>query len=126
MSPSKQLQYFVGKVCTVFIGGILSRQFNERQFADYFVGVVDQITDNGIFTTHPVTGCKNFYALSSVVAICEEQVLDPNKPEEAELIRELKEQGVAPDLVRNDSPYADIDVMADLAKQAKEIEKRKK
>lgn len=128
-STAKHLEYFVGRVCTIFIGGNLNRSFNEQQFADYFVGVVDAVSQDGIFTTHPVTGGKNYYAFSSVVAICEEQVLDPEKPEEAELIRELQENGVQPNMQlksTTESPYADIDVMTDLARQAKEIEEKRK
>jgi hypothetical protein len=113
----KALQYFVGKVCTVFIGGSLNRSFSDQQFTDYFVGVVESITPDAVFTSHPVTGCRNYYPLTAVIGICEEQVLDPGKPEEAEFIQELKQQGVQPnlDLTRStESPFTDIDVLADL------------
>lgn len=110
---SSTLKYFVGKVCTVFTSPI-NRQFTDQQFNDYFVGLIESVNEDGIIAVHSITGCKNFYSLSSLVALCEEQVLDPSKPEEAKLIQEFKNSG----------PYAEIDIMADLARQAKELEKK--
>ena len=84
----KRLQYFKGKVCTVFTLRT-QKEFTERQFTDYFVGVVEAIEEGGVWTTHPLTGSKNFIAISSLVGIAEEQTLDPEKPEDAALIKEL-------------------------------------
>lgn len=120
----KALQYFAGRVVTVFIKGQLQRSFNDRQFNDYFVGQVDWINEDGLMTTHPVTGCKNFYNLDDIVGFAEEQVLNPEIPEEAEIIKSftMKSNPVHP---QNSSPYADIDIMEDLARQAKELEKKR-
>ncbi len=118
---SKNLGYFVGKVCTI-LSRPINRQFDEKQSNDYFLGIVECVTEDGIFTTHTITGCKNFYLLKNIVGICEEQVLDPSRPEEAELIQEFK-QKVTPS---DNSPFVDIDLMASLAKQAKEMERKKK
>lgn len=136
----KALQYFTGKVVTVFVKGQLQRGFDDRQFNDYFVGYVDWINEDGLMTTHPVTGCKNYYCLDDIVGIAEEQVLDPGNPEEAELIKSITGKTTKepennrsfsvqsePTMPQNNSPFADIDVMEDLARQAKELdEKRKK
>ncbi len=116
-STLKNLEYFVGKPCTILVSQI-ARQFTDAQFNDYFVGIVESANEDGVMTVHPITSCKNFYPMSRVVAISEEQMLDPSQPEQAELIEEFKTQA-------NPSPYADIDVMADLARQAKELEKKK-
>lgn len=85
-----ELKTFQGKVCTVFIAGPLSMKFDLTQFADYFTGRIDLVTDEGIFATHPITGCRNFYPLKYVAGVCEEQVLDPSKPEDAEIIKQVK------------------------------------
>jgi len=124
----KHLEYFVNKVCTVFVTD-MPKHFNGQQFTDYFVGLVQAANEDGVVTVHPITGCKNFFPYAHIIGISEEQVLDPNQPDQAALIEELKKKGVVPQVevkeFKNESPYADIDIMADLARQAKELEKKK-
>ncbi len=115
----KALQYFAGRVVTVFIKGQLQRTFNDRQFNDYFVGMVDWINEDGLMTTHSQTGCKNFFSLEDIAFIVEEQVLDPQNPQEAEIIKELTKP-----IPQTDSPFADINVLENLARQAKEQRKK--
>ena len=87
----KNLEYFVGKAVTIITGPI-NRDFDERQKCDYFVGVVASVDSMGLMTQHPITGCKNYYFYSQICSISEEQVLDPEDPEDAKLIAELEEK----------------------------------
>jgi cyclopropane fatty-acyl-phospholipid synthase-like methyltransferase len=122
----KSLEYFVKRVCTIFVTD-MPKHFTHQQFNDYFVGLVESIDLDGVVTIHPVTGCKNFFPYSHIVGISEEQMLDPSKPADAELIKEIKEKGIQPSMEMkvDESQFADIDIMADLARQAKEMEKKK-
>jgi len=60
----KTLTYFEGRVCTVFTQAINRNFTKDTQEIDYFVGIVDKITELGIWTTHPTTRTKNFYFLN--------------------------------------------------------------
>ena len=60
MKNSDTIQYFVGKICTIFTVPI-NREFNERQNVDYFVGRVDGFDDKGILMSHVISNCKNYY-----------------------------------------------------------------
>ena len=65
----KLQQKFQGKICTILTHPIAKRDFNDAQFADFFTGVVDEIDDDGIFTTHALTACKNFYFFTRSIYI---------------------------------------------------------
>lgn len=119
-----QLQHFVGKVCTVFTGPI-NRGFEERQAIDYFVGVVEGIDETGILTYHPITKCKNYFFLHGVLGISEEQTLDPDNPEHAQMIEEFRKKKTRedqepmppplhPQAAPDDSPFIDIEQLAKL------------
>jgi hypothetical protein len=69
---NKELNYFINKPITIITNSI-NRNFNETQSIDYFTGICEKITDQGIFTYHPITKCKNFILFSSMVGIFEEQ-----------------------------------------------------
>lgn len=69
---NKELNYFIDKPITIITNSI-NRNFNETQSIDYFTGICEKITDQGIFTYHPITKCKNFILFSSMVGIFEEQ-----------------------------------------------------
>jgi len=109
----KNLDYFVGKAVTIITVNI-NRQFDERQLCDYFVGVVDSIDSMGVMTTHPVTGCKNYYPFANICAISEEQVLDSQNPEHAPVIQEMEKRRVA---AKPATPYVDPDFLSNLAKK---------
>ena len=141
MKNSDTLQYFVGKICTIFTAPI-NREFNERQNVDYFVGRVDGFDDKGILMSHVVSNCKNFYFFQNVISIAEEQLVDSDDPilKEYESIKEQKKdqvtqpqpqpqpqpQQLEPQHAQyheeevNDSPFVDIAAISDLAKKAKE------
>lgn len=137
LTIKKLQQNYVGKIATVLTIGI-GKTLTDQQFADFFTGRVDAIDEDGIYTTHALTGCKNFFAFPHVIGILEEQVITEDNPEYHNLVEEVKKkqekrqaQQVPPNLYITEPPpgappppsqYAEIDVMADLARQAKEIE----
>lgn len=77
----KELEYFIDKPITIITKSI-NRNFNETQSIDYFTGICEKITQNGIFTIHPITGCKNFILFSSIVGVFEEQKVLEEKVEQ--------------------------------------------
>lgn len=90
------LKYFVGKVCSVFTNTI-NRDFHKenpknfvQQNVNYFVGVVENIDSQGVMITQLQTGFKSYFFLNNIVAICEEEVLDPSKEQDAKVINDLK------------------------------------
>lgn len=68
----EELNYFLNKPITVITNSI-NRNFNEMQSIDYFTGICEKITDYGLFTIHPITGCKNFIFFNLIIGIFEEQ-----------------------------------------------------
>ena len=112
----KHCEYFVGKVCTIFAGPI-NRNFDERQMVDYFVGIVQSIDEKGIWTTHPITKCRNYFLWTGIIGISEEQMLDPDNPEHAKLIKEHKAKKELPPEPEQESPYVDIDAIQKLIKK---------
>ena len=101
---------FVGKICTILTSPTPKYNFSDTQFSDFFTCVIDSIDEDGVFGTHPTTGCKNFYNLSNIIGIIEEQVFYEDNPEHAEIIAKIKQ---APKTKPND--FADIDLMSKLA-----------
>ena len=92
------LNYFKGKVCSVFTRSI-NRNFHQenpktflQQNVMYFVGVIEEVDDNGILMTQLQTGLKNYFFLSGLVAICEEEVLQPKNEKDAAIINNIKDK----------------------------------
>ena len=117
------LQYFVGKVCTIITPNI-NWKFDERQSADYFSGIVERITSLGIWTIHPITQNKNFYFITQITAIIEEQFITPDDPNYDAVVGQYKEdkkpkQPVmqTPVVKPPESPFMDIDELEKLAKE---------
>lgn len=121
----KLQQKFQGKICTIMTHPIAKRDFNDAQFADFFTGVVDEIDDDGIFTTHALTACKNFYFFSQVIGIIEEQVLDQQNPEHIKIIEEVKDNMKNPKKTSetNEDQFINIE---DLAELTAKLQKGKK
>jgi|SRR5215831_2388589 len=115
------LTYFVGKACTIFTHPV-NRNFNEKQLQDYFIGMVESVDARGIWTKHPLTGCKNYYPMEGIIAICEEQVVhDPKILEKyKEARKEVDAKGVKP----GDPVYIDHEMMAQLSQQAKALSQK--
>lgn len=128
----KKLQMFVGKVCTVLTSSVCKQNFTDTQFPDFFVGAIDSIDEDGIFSKHPLTGCVNFYSWPHVVAIFQEQVIEENDPRYEKIMEEIKNQpekktGIMPvDISENQEiKFLDPDSMAAIAEQAKTMVQRK-
>ena len=113
----KSLNYFIGKVCTIFTTPI-NRTFQERQSIDYFVGRIEAIDEFGIMTSHAITGCKNYFFLKHIIGVSEEQVLNPEKPEDAKLLEEFQAMKKL-QTSEESSPFVDLDQLKALSKLSK-------
>lgn len=92
MSVLKQLQYFVGKVCSI-VTTSMNRSFDEKISREHFVVLVQEIDDGGLWGTHPYNSdLVSFFNLDHVISIHQEEVIDPNNPEHAEMIREFEQK----------------------------------
>jgi hypothetical protein len=128
----KKLQGFVGHVCTILTNSVCKRDFTDTQFPDFFLGIVESIDEDGVFSTHPITGCKNFYSWPHIVGIFQEQVIEETNPEYKQIVEEAKKvpQQQQPNIFpleidpKKQSPFVNPDMMAELAKQAKEIQRK--
>lgn len=94
----KQLEYFLGKVCTIFTIPV-NRDFkseNPTTFPQpvfhYFVGKIIEIDDKGIFLQQWNNNKKlrSYFFIEHIVGISEEEVLDPARPEDAKVIEDFK------------------------------------
>ena len=86
----QHLDYFIGKICTVFTSPI-NRNYKEEQLHNYFLGIVESVDEVGISLKQLTGNLKTFLFLRNIVGIAEEEVLDPDNPEDAETIGRLKE-----------------------------------
>ncbi len=136
----EKLQYFKGKVCSI-ITTAMNRTFDEKIAREHFVTIVEDITTDGIWGSHPYNPeMFNFYFMNHIISIHEEAVLDPNNPEHAEMIQEfeqktgkktqgdlkaplslpvLTESPPAPKSTDGDSAFVDIDTLERLAEHVK-------
>jgi len=87
----EHLQYFIGKVCSVFTPQV-NRSFDELHAREHFVVRVQEITVDGIWGVHPHSGMMTFFSMSHVLLITEEVELDPRNPEHAQMIKEYEEK----------------------------------
>jgi hypothetical protein len=110
---AKLQEKFVGKICTIITLPIPKQNFSDTQFADFFTCLIKSLDQDGIFATHPTTGCENFYNLSHVVGIIEEQVFYEDNPEHAEIISKVRD---LPKTKSNPNDFANIDLMTKLSK----------
>ena len=116
---------FAGKICTRLTSVAAKTNFQDQQFSDFFTARIDSIDEDGIFATHHITGCRNFYPMAHVICILEEQVIHEDDPEYENIMKEVQkapaEQQVNIVPV-NSSPFINPDSMASLAQKAKEIQ----
>jgi hypothetical protein len=116
----KMQEMFLGKICTVLTVTVSKTDFHDTQFADFFTGFMEWIDEDGIITRHHITGCKNFYPISSVVAIMEEQVIEESNPEYKNIISEIQKKPQSKNSVVNfdtGPSFVDPNMLAALAKQ---------
>jgi hypothetical protein len=120
----KKLQEFIGQVCTIITTATCKNDFTDVQFPDFFLGIVESIDEDGVFSKHPVTKCVNFYSWPHIVGIFQEQVIQKNDPQYEEVIKEIKssppQQGAFMPINMDESPFVNPDLMAEIAKQASE------
>jgi hypothetical protein len=127
---NQNLKYFIGKVCSIFTLPI-SRNFKEEspetypeQPYLYFIGVVEAVDDQGILVTQVTSGLKSYFFKQALVAIAEEQVLDPSNEKDAAAINQIKQ---ANETVRDQlkkyeqksNEYVDPDQLTSMLKQIK-------
>ena len=127
------LDYFIGRICTIFTVPT-NRDFkseNPQTFPQpvfhYFVGRVIEISQKGIFIEqwNNKKKLRTFFFMDHVVSVSEEEVLDPSRPEDMELIEEYKkanqpirDAAKAESKKNNDeseSPYVDIDSLESIS-----------
>lgn len=113
------LNYFKGKVCSIFTVPIQRKMKNHEEEFQYFVGVLEDITSNGIFITQISTGLKSYFSLNSVVAICEEEVLDPKDPIDSEIIKEISPEIQDKTVIDDDEQKIDINSLTNLINNVK-------
>lgn len=112
----KKLKDLVGKPVTVFTENI-GRGFTENQYNDYFTGICTFVGIDIIETLHPITKCKNLFFIKNIIAICEEQQLDPNDPEHKKIINEISSSKNQQDLPLTNSENIDIGFLSQLSKK---------
>lgn len=95
---TKGLEYFVGKICTVFTVPT-NRDFkseNPQTFPQpmfhYFVGKVTEVNQNGIFIEQWNSDKKlrSFFFANHIIGLSEEEILDPSNPKDREVIEDYK------------------------------------
>jgi hypothetical protein len=125
--PTKELTYFIGKVCSVFTT-TSSRDLKLEDIRNYpaslhryFLGVVESIDEYGIFLTQVTKGLKVFIMKDQLIAIAEEEVLDPDNPQDSEDIKQFIEQKkIMDELEQNNNqelktPYLDTEAIKKIA-----------
>ncbi|RTK96615.1 MAG: hypothetical protein EKK64_03255 [Neisseriaceae bacterium] len=132
LTTIKKLQQLTNKVCSVLTTSVAKGNFTDNQFADFFVGIVDEINEDGVWLRHPMTNCLSFFSINHVVAVLEEQVIDQKDEKYEEILTEVKKAppeqqvNIIPVDIqnKNNSPYIDPDIMENLSNQAKEIRQK--
>lgn len=127
----KKLEEFEGKVCSILTSSVAKQNFTDVQFSDFFVGIIQEVSEDGIFAKHPMTGCLCFYSWPHVVGIFQEQVVEQGDPQYENILAEVKKAppeqqvNIVPvNPMSGASPYVDPDTLADLAKQAEGLQRK--
>ena len=102
---SEIVNFFLNKVCTVFLNKI-NRKFNEEQNINYFVGKVLEINKDGILIEHIGNKCKSFFYTHSITGIAEENFVYSDEKEN------LKTTQIKKETVKNNL-YDNIDNLTD-------------
>lgn len=125
MKTNAKLNYFVGKVCTIFTRPINRDFYVEAQESGtsalkqvmlYSIGYVESIDEMGVWLKQLHSSRKSFFYHDQIVNIAEEEVLDPK--EDAAIIEQFQTAVVPPK--KPASPYVDPSMMNDLVRQMKE------
>lgn len=133
------LEYFVGKICTVFTVQT-NRDFkaeNPQTYPQpvfhYFVGRVIEVNQKGICLEqwNSEKKLRSFFFMDHIVSISEEEMLNPSDPKDRQIIEEYKKTNESSMKKANEnveilkkqkealakSPYIDVGSLAELTKQ---------
>lgn len=133
---ANSLNYFLGKVCTVFTTPI-NRNYKEenpntypKPLYQYFMGRILSVDSYGIMVEqvmaeNPSKKLRTWYKLDQVVALAEEEELDASNPTDAAVINEIKNgnkvayEKAAENIQQLEeikkNPYIDIDALANMS-----------
>lgn len=84
-------EYFVGRPVTI-VTLASNLKYSPDSHANYAVGILESVDEWTCTTSHPVTGTKSIYRLEHVVAIHEEQQVNPEDPDDLKLLQEIEER----------------------------------
>lgn len=88
----KNMQYFVGKVCSI-VTSSMNRSFEESVSREHFVVRVEEINMDGIWGTYPYNEeMVSFFAMQHIISIHQEAELNPDNPEHAKMISEYEKK----------------------------------
>lgn len=121
------LEYFTNKICTVFTVPF-NRDFkseNPNTFPQpmfhYFVGRVLEVDSKGIWLEqwNSKKKLRSFFFFNHIISICEEEVLNPQDPNDSKLIEEYKKANeIAHKNEEKESQYIDIESLSRLTKMS--------
>lgn len=135
------LEYFVGKICTVFTVPT-NRDFkseNPQTFPQpvfhYFVGKVMEVNSRGICLEqwNSEKKLRSFFFMDHIVSISEEEILNPSNPKDKQIIEEYKKTNESSmkkasenvEMLKKqkaalaESPYIDIGDLTSLSEKTK-------
>ena len=88
----QKMQCFRDKVCSI-VTASMNRAFDEKISREHFVVLIDEITMDGIWGTHPYNPeLMSFFNMEHVISIHQEIELDPSNPDHARMIQEYEEE----------------------------------
>lgn len=90
------LEYFIDKYCSIFTSPHSRDLYREnpKNYPDivfkYFIGKVLSVDEEGVLIERITKGMRTWVNRNHIVAIAEEEILDPKNPNDAKLIQEMK------------------------------------
>ena len=125
------MQYFVGKVCTIFLSPI-NRKFDEETSSKHFVVLVRDIDVDGVWGNNLINDLVSWFSFEKIQSIQEELEIDPDNPDHMKLLEKLQEPAkpadcegchapppAVPQDAEGDATFVDIESLAKLAAQTK-------
>jgi hypothetical protein len=98
MNIKKLKKTFLGKICTIFTTPTNRDYKTEnpktypKPLYTYFMGLIEDIDDDGLYTTQPTTGLSSFFPWPNMIGIAQEELLDPEDENDAEVIENIKSE----------------------------------
>lgn len=117
------LEYFKDKICTIFTVPF-NRDFkseNPKTFPQpmfhYFVGRVLEVDSKGLWIEqwNSKKKLRSFFFFDHVISICEEEILNPNDPDDSKLIEDYKKANEIAHKQESENQYIDIDSLSKMA-----------